>query len=159
MKNQLLLLEDVDNVGRGGELVSVRPGFARNFLIPQKKAVLADSRTIRLQAKLQEERAIKAAEDKKHAEVLGSRISALVLSDEVKVDSEGHMYGSVSAQDIVHLLEKQGISIEKKNIVLAHAIKVLGSHTITVKLKEGVTSSFVLNIEAQGQAKDPNAQP
>lgn len=68
MRNQLLLLEDVEDLGRSGDLVSVKPGFARNFLIPQKKAVVAEKYTLRLQAKLKEQRAKQAESDRQEAE-------------------------------------------------------------------------------------------
>ena len=146
MQNQLLLLDDVDNVGRSGDVVSVRPGFARNFLIPQKKAVVADKFTLRLQAKLKEERAQRAETDKKDALFLSEKVAHMELSMVVKVDPDGHMYGSVSATEIVKLLESENILIERRNVVLSHPIKELGVHNIQLKLKEGVPASFVLKI-------------
>src|SRR5574338_163192 len=99
MGNQLLLIEDVDDLGRSGDVVSVKPGFARNFLLPQKKAVVADKFTLRMQARLKEERAKRAEIDKKEAVVLAERIAPMELSIVVKVDPDGHMYGSVTALD------------------------------------------------------------
>ncbi len=153
MKNQLLLVADVDDLGRSGEIVSVRPGYARNFLLPQKKAVVADKRTLRMQAKLQEERAKQAVVDKKDAEEQAEKINAMTLTHVVKVDQEGHMYGSVTAHDIVHLFEKEGIQLEKRNVVLPHPIKALGTHEIKLKLKEGVTAAFSLHIEGEAEKK------
>ncbi|HSX11933.1 MAG TPA: 50S ribosomal protein L9, partial [Rhabdochlamydiaceae bacterium] len=86
MKNQLLLVEDVDDLGRSGDVVSVKPGFARNFLIPQKKAVVATKGTLRMQERLKEERAQKAIVDKKEAEEFAARIEGMVLTTTVKVD-------------------------------------------------------------------------
>jgi large subunit ribosomal protein L9 len=146
MQNQLLLLDDVDNVGRSGDVVSVRPGFARNFLIPQKKAVVADKFTLKLQARLKEERAQKAEIDKKDALILSEKVANMQLSMIVKVDPDGHMYGSVSATEIVKLLEAENVHIERRNVVLPHPIKELGSHSIQLKLKEGVPATLVLKI-------------
>ena len=146
MQNKLLLLDDVENVGRSGDLVVVRPGFARNFLLPQKKAVVADKYTLKLQAKLQEERAQKAELDKAESMKLADRISTMELSLVTKVDPDGHMYGSVSSTDIVKLFEKENIAIERRNVVLPHAIKMIGSHTVHLKLKEGVPATFTLKI-------------
>jgi large subunit ribosomal protein L9 len=146
MGNQLLLIEDVDDLGRSGDLVSVKPGFARNFLLPQKKAVVADKYTLKLQARLKEERAQRAVVDKKEAEELSAKIDGMVLEIEVKVDPEGHMYGSVAALDIVRLFEEQGISLEKRHVVLPQPIKELGSRTVALRLKEGVPASFTLNV-------------
>jgi large subunit ribosomal protein L9 len=146
MENQLLLLEDVEDLGRSGDLVKVKPGYARNYLLPSKRAVIADKRTLRMQAKLKEERAKKAVVDKKDAEELGARIQGMVLTTTVKVDPEGHMYGSVAALDVVHLFEKEGIALEKRSIILPQAIKELGVYNLSLRLKEGVMTSFTLKV-------------
>jgi len=145
----LLLLDDVDSLGRSGDIVKVKPGYARNYLIPQKKAVVADKRALRMQAKLQEERAKQALIDKKESEEQSSHIQSMTLTIKVKVDQDRHMYGSVSAVDIVQLFAKEGISLEKRQIILAHPIKELGVYPITIKLKEGITSSMILKVESE----------
>jgi len=147
-QNQLLLIQDVDNLGRSGDLVRVKPGFARNFLLPQKKALIADKGTVRLRAKLQQEREKLAFVDKQEAEGIAARITDMRLSIVVKVDQEGHMYGSVSQMDIVHLFEKEGIQLEKRNVILPNPIKKIGETTIQLKLKEGVPASFTLVVES-----------
>ncbi len=146
MQNQLLLLEDVEELGRSGDLVVVKPGYARNFLIPQKKAVVADKYTLRLRARLTEERAQKAIVDKKASEEIAEKYTSLDLSIEVKVDADGRMYGSVGATDIVKICAAQGLEIEKKSVVLAHPIKTVGVHNIQLKLKEGVIATIKLNV-------------
>lgn len=148
MANKLLLLADVDSLGRSGEIVSVRPGYARNFLIPHGYAVIADARTLRMQVKLQDERQKKAASERKESEEFAAKLEGIALETVVKVDHDGHMYGSVTAQDIQHLIEQtSGIHIDKKSIQLAHPIKKTGTHTIQLKLKEGVVvESIILNI-------------
>jgi large subunit ribosomal protein L9 len=150
MAAQLLLLEDVDNLGRSGELVQVKPGYARNFLIPQKKALVADRNTLRMQTRLREERAKRAAVDREIAEAIASRAGGITLAVEVKVDPEGNMYGSVTPADIVELFAKQGIEIERRNVFLPHVLKTLGMHELDLRLKEGVTCSFRLKIRAEG---------
>src|SRR5262249_16429727 len=143
------------DLGRSGDIVNVRPGYARNFLLPRGLGVVADKSALRMQTRLQEERRKKAIQDKKEAEEHATKILDVTLSTIVKVDHEGHMYGSVSAHDIVELLKEQvNIDVEKRSIQLKHPIKEVGVHTINVKLKEGVTSSFTLKImpeEAEGQ--------
>ncbi|MBJ7449991.1 MAG: 50S ribosomal protein L9 [Parachlamydiales bacterium] len=150
MPSQLLLLEDVDDLGRSGDLVNVKPGFARNFLIPQRKAVMADANAIRMQARLKEERAKKAIEDKKEAEELSAKMANVSIATIVKVDHDGHMYGSVAAYDIVKMLEEKGIVLEKRQVQLAQAIKKTGVHKINLKLKEGVAASLILKIIPEG---------
>lgn len=146
MKNQLLLLEDIANVGRKGDLVRVKPGFARNFLIPQQKALVADRSVVKIQARLKEERAKQAIEDKKQSEELKVHLEHLVISHDVKVDPEGHMYGSVSAKHIVELLADKGYTIERRMVSIDQSIKRLGTYTISLKLKEGVEAQFTLKI-------------
>ena len=163
MRNQLLLIQDVEDLGRSGDVVSVKPGYSRNYLLPQKKAVIADKFTLRMQVKLKEERAKRAETDRKDAEEMASKIEGMVLSIEVKVDPDGHMYGSVSALDIARLFEKEGIAIERRNVVLPHPIKTLGVHPISLKLKEAVPAHITLKvhsgIELPEEQQPPAAPP
>ena len=162
MANQLLLVEDVEDLGRKGDIVSVKPGFARNFLLPQKRAVIADKFTLRMQAKLKEERTKQAENDRNEAEQLAESLLGKVISIEVKVDPDGHMYGSVSSSDIVHLLEKEGIHIERRNVQLLVPIKTRGEHVIKLKLKEGVPSEICLQVVSEGYvlpAKESSEAP
>jgi large subunit ribosomal protein L9 len=151
MRNQLLLLEDVEDLGRSGDIVSVKPGYSRNFLLPQKKAVVADKYTLRLQSKLKEERSRRAETDRKDAEAMAQKLDGMVISIEVKVDPDGHMYGSVAALDIVRLFEKEGIVIERRHVMLLHPIKTLGIHPIQLKLKEGVPAHVTLKVHSGGE--------
>lgn len=148
-QQQLLLLSDVDDLGRSGDIVTVRPGFARNFLLPKKKAVVADKFTLRLQTKLKEQRSVQAAEDKKLSEELAARINGQEFTISVKVDPEGHLYGSVSGSDIANLINSQGFNIEKKQVALPHPIKALGTFEVALKLPEGVLASVNLQVVSE----------
>jgi large subunit ribosomal protein L9 len=150
----ILLIEDVEHLGRSGDLVAVRPGFARNYLVPQLKGVRATKATLRMQARLQEERAAKAAQDLAESQDLAKRLELVELKTEVKIDPEGNMYGSVTAHDIVQLLADKGVQIEKRNVHLAHAIKELGIHHVPLKLKEGVDSQVLLKILPEGVSEE-----
>lgn len=157
MANKLLLMEDVEALGRSGDLVSVKPGYARNFLLPQGLAVIATKQTVRLQERLQEERRKKAVVDKKEAEELASSLNEVTLTKIVKVDNEGHMYGSVSANDIIALLKDvKGIALEKRNVQLPHPIKKTGVHKVSLKLNEGVPAT--INVEVLSQEQKDNAE-
>ena len=105
MKQKLLLLEDVEALGRKGEVVSAKPGYVRNFLLPQRLAVIASANTLRKQERLKAEREKQAVVDRKESEELAVQIEASTLETKVKVDPEGHMYGSVSAGDIAALFQ------------------------------------------------------
>lgn len=148
-QNYLLLLEDIHNVGRKGATVVVKPGFANNYLLPQKKAVVVNKHTLHLQARLQKERQQQAEKDLKQSEEMQKQLENKIFIFSAKVDSTGQLYGSVSALDIVHLLAKEGYSIEKKSIRLAHPIKVLGEYPVTVLLKEGITTRIVIKVEQE----------
>jgi len=149
MASKLLLVDDVEDLGRKGDIVEVRPGYARNFLLPQGKAVIADARTIRMQAKLQEERKQKAIQDRNESEALAARFVDLVIETTVNTDQEGKMYGSVTAADIVELLQNQHqIAIEKRYVHLKHPIKEIGSHNIHFRLPEGVEANCTLKVES-----------
>jgi large subunit ribosomal protein L9 len=152
---KLLLLVDIDSLGRSGDIVSVKPGYARNFLLPNGHGVVADNKALKMQARLQEERRLKAIEDKKESEVLAGKLETIHLTVVVKVDHEGHMYGSVTVLDVAHLLKEQaGVEIEKKNIGLKQAVKEIGIHTIPVKLKEGVQATVTLKVVSEAGAAD-----
>lgn len=147
MAIKLLLVEDVEDLGRSGDIVNVKPGFARNYILPRKMGIIADQNALKRQARLQEERQKKALQDREEAEKTAGNLVEVVLEVTVKVDHEGHMYGSVSALDIVHLLkEQQNIELEKRAISLKHPIREVGVHKIAIKLKEGVTSEVTLKI-------------
>lgn len=161
MANKLLLIEDVENLGRSGDLVSVKPGFARNFLLPQGFAIPATKQALNMRKRLQEEREKKAIEDKAEAETIVGKLTDAVLTFIVKVDHEGHMYGSVTTADIVHqLAEKHNVHLEKRQIVLKHPVKELGVYTIPVKLKEGIMGSFSLKvISEEAELEIPQEAP
>lgn len=150
MATKLLLIEDVGVLGRSGDVVNVRPGYARNFLLPQGLAIIADKNTLRKQERLREERIQRAAVDRKESEELAQKFEGQIVRTTVKVDHDGHMYGSVSAHDLAHLIKDQlSLEIDKHHIQLKHAIKETGSKTINIKLKEGVTTSITLEISPE----------
>ncbi len=155
MKQNLLLIADVDELGRSGEIVSVKPGYARNFLLPKKLAYVATPHTLLMQKKLQEERAKKAVIDKKEAEELAKIIEKFNIETHVKVDPEGKMYGSVTAHDIAVLLEGKEIKIDKRQVLLKSPLKETGTYDITLKLKEGVLATFKLVIIGEGARLAP----
>ena len=144
---ELLLLEDVVGLGRKGDLITgAKPGYVRNYLVPQQKAVMADKRTIRLQEQLKAERNAQAASDRKASEAVKKSIDGKSLEIIVKVDAYGHLYGSVTTADIQALLEKEGVQVEKHMIRIGGSIKELGTHAIPLKLKEDVDAQVTLKI-------------
>ena len=150
MSMKLLLTEDVEALGRKGDIVTARPGYARNYLLPQGFAIVADKKALRMQARLQEERLKKALVDKQESEALKAKVDGITITTVVKVDHDGNMYGSVTAHDIVNLLNEQAsVEIEKRFVHLKHPIKQIGDHPIHLKLKEGVDASLTIQVQAE----------
>lgn len=147
MAIKLLLIEDVEDLGKSGDIVSVKSGFANNYLLPKKLGIRPNKQVVKLQARLQEERAKRAVEDRREAEELAAKLANVTLTTIVKVDQEGHMFGSVSALDIIKLLlDAEGIELTRKAVRLVHPIKATGVYTISLRLKEGVEASLQLKI-------------
>jgi large subunit ribosomal protein L9 len=153
MKQQLLLLEDVEALGNKGEIVTARPGYVRNFLLPKGLAMVATPNTLRKQQRLQEERMKQAIIDRKESEALAGQIEGITLEIKVKVDPEGHMYGSVSAGDIAQIFVEKGIAVDRRNVQLNKPLKTTGLHKLQTKLKEGIFASFSLSIIPEGMVQ------
>ncbi len=151
MSMKLLLIQDVESLGRKGNIVSVREGYARNFLLPKKFAMIADKNTLRMRERLEAERAAQAAVDHKESEALAKNFEGKMVTTFVKVDHDGHMYGSVASQDVVQLIKEQlNIDLEKRSINMKHHLKATGTHPVEIKLKEGVKASINVRILAEG---------
>lgn len=158
MKYHVLLLEDILNHGKKGDLTHVTPGFARNFLLPQKKAILASQSTLKLRERLQKEREEQAKKDRVLSEALAAKLQGQIFSIVVKVDPDGHMYGSVSHNEILDLLTRAGHTLEKKHIALMHPIRQIGTYQITLKLPEGVEASIGLEVKPDREIKKKEAK-
>jgi len=152
MKQQLLLLEDVESLGQKGDIVSAKPGYVRNYLLPKSLAVVASPNALRKRERLRQERAQQAIVDRREADELAKQVESLILETRVKVDPEGHMYGSVSALDIAQLYQQNGLPVEKRYIQLPRPIKATGVHKIPLKLKEEVSATCTLHIIPEGLA-------
>jgi len=147
MQKQLLLLEDIHGVGRKGDVVKVKPGYARNFLVPQQKAEVATKQTLRKQERLKKEREEQAVKDRAESETLKGQIDKHEYETVVKVDHDGHMYGSVGPAEIVELVqEKDGIQLDRHMIRIGQPFKTLGTHVVPLRLKEGVTAEIAIKI-------------
>jgi large subunit ribosomal protein L9 len=144
---KVILKEDVEHLGKMGTLVEVKDGFARNFLIPNKKAVLATDRNTR---ELEHERKvieIKLKKIRKEAEGLAERIQALTLHIPVQAGEEDKLFGSVTTQDIADALLKESITVDKKKIVLEKPIKELGIFPVPVRLQADVLANIRVSVE------------
>ena len=139
-KIQVILKEDVPNLGRSGELVSVKPGYGRNYLIPQGLAMIATKRNV---AQLEHDKKIieaRAAKLRKDAESVAARIGGVTLQFERQVGEGDKLFGSVTARDVEEGLAAQGITVDRKKIHLVDPSRALGQYTVDVKLARDVTA-------------------
>lgn len=146
---QVILQQDVDKLGKSGELVRVRPGFARNFLLPRQLAVPATTAAVR---RIEHEKAValaKAEKAKKEAREVAARLSALTITLAQKVGEDGRLFGSVTAKDIEHAVKAQGLDIDRKKLQLAEPIKSIGTYEIPVKLVSDVTATLKVDVVAK----------
>ncbi|MFI5303307.1 MAG: 50S ribosomal protein L9 [Nitrospiria bacterium] len=144
---KVILKEDVDHLGKMGNLVDVKDGFARNFLIPNRKAVLATDRNTK---ELEHEKKIidvKLKKIRKEAESLGEKIQALTLHIQVQAGEGDKLFGSVTSQDIADALERESIAIDKKKILLEKPLKELGLFPVPIKLHADVIANIKVSVE------------
>jgi large subunit ribosomal protein L9 len=145
---EILLLQDIKNVGRKGDVTSVKAGYANNFLMPKGQARPAHPGLIKLQQRLAEERQKEAAAARQESERLASQLEGLSVKHFVRVDEQGKMYGSVSVKDLIKLIEKEGFKLSSDVFHAQKAIKELGVHTLALTLPEEVSVSIELLLEA-----------
>ena len=144
---EILLIENVPNLGVRGDVVNVKDGYARNFLLPRKKALPVTAGNKR-QIELEKERNIKLrAKELADAQALGEKLSALALTVAKKVGDNGHLFGSVTNGDVAELLKAKGFEIEKQSITLPH-VKSVGAYDVDVRLYAGVHAKIVIEVTA-----------
>jgi large subunit ribosomal protein L9 len=143
---KVILKEDIPKLGRMGETVQVAPGYGRNYLIPQGKAIRATSKNLKA---LEHQRMLiqrKADLARKEAEGVAGKISGLTLTLSRKVVDEDKLYGSVSVGDISQALKEAGVEIERKLIRLDEPIKSLGEFQVSIKVHADVTAEITVQV-------------
>jgi large subunit ribosomal protein L9 len=146
----VVLKENVENLGRIGEVVRVSDGYARNFLIPQKKVAAANENNlaaIEHQKKMLEK---KRAAEKSSADELAKKIAGFTCNISRKTGDKDKLFGSVTTGDIADALKAGGIEIEKRSIIMKDAIKALGVHTVEIKLLPEVSSTLKVWVVKEG---------
>ena len=139
---EVILRDHVENVGKRGEVVKVADGFARNFLLPRKLALLAtegNKKWVERERKIAEAR---DAEEKGAADAIAARLSALEISIARKVGESDQLYGSVTNADIADALKQKGFDVDRRKILLPDPLKALGQNTVPVKLHREVTAQL-----------------
>ena len=143
---KIILLDDVNKVGRRGEVRDVSDGYARNFLIPKKLALHATPGNMKNLQSIKNQQQAKADRVKEDAEALRARIEALTFEERRQASEEGKLFGSVTTQDMVEFLERQGIKVERKRLHLEEPIKSLGETTVSVRLHPEVSATLKVSV-------------
>jgi large subunit ribosomal protein L9 len=138
---QVILQMDVPALGKAGEIVNVKDGYGRNFLIPQKKAVLADPKNLRMLEHQKKAVAAKQQKLKKQAEELKNKLNSTTLTIARDTAEEEKLFGSVTTKDIADALRKEGFSIDRHMIHLENPIKSIGIYDVEIKLHPEVTGT------------------
>jgi large subunit ribosomal protein L9 len=139
---QLILTQDVDNLGKAGELVSVRPGYGRNYLVPRGFAVSA---TVHNKNRLEHEKAViarKVEKERATANELATRINGMTLQFERQVGEDERLFGSVTSRDIAEQLKRANVEIDHRWIQLDQSVKALGKYEVPVRLAAGVIAQL-----------------
>ncbi|MFH1077327.1 MAG: 50S ribosomal protein L9 [Pseudomonadota bacterium] len=146
---KLVLKESVPFLGDVGDLVQVKNGYARNYLLPQSKALPALSHNIELMQRKRKQIDIKSAKDQEKALAIKKQLAGLTCTFTAKAREDNKLYGSVSAKDIAEYLAARSIDIDKKMVLLNDPIKAIGSYTISVRLHAEVTADVLLEVVAE----------
>ena len=145
---KLVLREDVPKLGHAGEVVSVKPGYARNFLLPQGKAALASEARVKELDHHKRLIAEKVARDLKDLSAARDRLEQLELQVEAQAGEEGRLFGSVTAAQVAELIGEKGIEIDRRKIDLAEPIKEVGEHSVPIRLHREVIANVKLKVTA-----------
>jgi len=146
---KVILKENVESLGKVGDMVKVSDGYARNYLIPKGLALEASTRNIKLldhEKRTIEQRAVKL---RKSAELMQEKLEGVTCTIARKEGDQGKLFGSVTSKDIQKALTEQGIDIDKKNISLSEPLKGIGEYQVTIKIHHGVTADITVVVASE----------
>lgn len=147
---KVLLRNDVDGVGKRGDIIQVSDGFARNHLLPARKAIVATAGVTRQADAMRRSRDLRDAQDRESSETVARTLVGTAITIPARAKGE-RLFGSVTAADIVHRAEEQtGAVLERKNLVLEEPIKAVGSHQVRVELPGDVVFELEVQVVAEG---------
>ena len=144
---EVILKEDINNLGHRGDVVKVAPGYGRNYLLPKNLAMEANAANKAVIEQMKNSAIRKSAKEKVEAETLSTTLSALELVFERKVGENDHLFGSVTSGDIAHQLELQGFTIDRRKISLEDPLKTIGEYHVPVKLHREVTAHVKVTVK------------
>ena len=148
---KILLREDVDDLGARGEIVRVRAGYARNYLLPRKLAVEANAGNVKQIERERELLLKKAASERATADAQAEQMGKLVLTFERKAGEQGALYGSVTSMDIAEALKERGYDVDRHRLHLREPLKRIGDFTVPLRLHRDVTVDLQVKVAAEGE--------
>ncbi len=148
---KVILKENVEGVGHLGDLLDVSDGFARNYLLPRRKALEANTRNVKELEHAKRTMADKAKKEKLEIEALAKKMSAVSLTITAQVGKDDKLFGSVTTKDIAEGLVEQGFTVDRRKIQLAQPIKELGTVAVSVKLHRDVTATVAVHVVRKAQ--------
>lgn len=141
---KVILRQDIPDLGKVGQIVEVKSGYGRNYLIPRNLAIAASRGNVKAIDEIERQSQIRDRKKLREAERLKIRLEKLSLTSEVLVGEEDKIFGSVTAQNIVDLLETEGLTVQKRNILLEEPIKSLGVYTVPIKIERELVANVKL---------------
>jgi len=156
---EVILKEDVANLGHRGDVVKVADGYGRNFLLPRKLALQATLANKAVIEKMKAAAVRRSATEKAQAEELVIKLQPLVLSFTRKSGENGQLFGSVTSADIASALEAKGFEVDRRKIQVTEALKSLGEFTVAIKLHREVTAHVKVLVVGDGAVEVPAAEP
>lgn len=153
---EIILKQDVDNLGYKDQIVNVKPGFANNFLIPSGQAVLATASAKKAHAEVLRQRAHKEEKMVSDAQVIASKISAMALTLVVKASQTGKIFGAVTTTDIAEAIAVKGVEVDKRNIKV-ETIKTTGEYTASIRIYKEVVAEVTLQVISDEPKKEEEA--
>jgi large subunit ribosomal protein L9 len=147
---QIILREDIDKLGHRGDIVTVKPGYARNFLLPRKLAVEATQGNLKAIERIRTSLAKKTATEIEAAQKQAELLNGISLKFTRKTGENDQMFGSVTSADIAEGLAAQGFKIDKRQVQLAEPVKIIGESQVTIKVFRDVTAQIKVTVEKEG---------
>jgi large subunit ribosomal protein L9 len=138
---KVILREDIEDVGQAGQVIEVKNGFGRNYLLPRNLAIVASDGNLKSIGEIQKQKDIRSKKRRRAADIVKDRIEKLSLQIEVQVGEEDRMFGSVTNSDIAALLQTNGVTVDKRSVEIEEPIKALGVYTVPVKIDKEVTAN------------------
>ncbi len=158
MTQEVILLEDVDGLGTRGAAVKVAPGYARNYLLPYRKAINAHEVGTRMRAQLERGRAQREAAERAAGELLRRQLDGMSFTFERQVGEEDKLYGSVSVQDIHEALAAKGHDVDRRRILLHEPFKALGDYSVQVRCFADIIATIAVHV-TRAHEPEPDAPP